>query len=295
MQEAGLTASRRRRKSATVVGDVLGKYHPHGDASVYDAMVKMAQDFTMRYPLIIGQGNFGSIDGDGAAAYRYTEAKMSRLAGEMMRDIEKETVEFVAELRQHQERADRLAGGDPEPSFERHARHRGRHGDQHPAAQPARSVRRGDTSHRESRSDDRRPLAIRARARISRPAASRSTRKTSRMPMRPAAAASSCAATPRSPRGKKGDYQIIITSIPFRVNKSDLLTQDRRPRAREEARRHPRHARRIAPRTSASSSNSRTTRIRRRSSIISTNTRSSRRPSTTTSSRSSTACRRRSR
>src|SRR5271170_4502041 len=94
MQDAGLTASAKTRKSATVVGDVLGKYHPHGDASVYDAMVKMAQDFTMRYPLIIGQGNFGSIDGDGAAAYRYTEAKMSRLAGEMLRDIDKATVAF---------------------------------------------------------------------------------------------------------------------------------------------------------------------------------------------------------
>ncbi len=95
MHEAGLTVSAKTRKSATVVGDVLGKYHPHGDSSVYDAMVKMAQDFTMRYPLIIGQGNFGSIDGDSPAAYRYTEAKMSRLAGEMLKDIEKETVSFV--------------------------------------------------------------------------------------------------------------------------------------------------------------------------------------------------------
>ncbi|MBM3261226.1 DNA gyrase subunit A [Candidatus Kaiserbacteria bacterium] len=94
MLEAGLTAGAKTRKSATVVGDVLGKYHPHGDASVYDAMVKMAQDFSMRYPLVIGQGNFGSIDGDGAAAYRYTEAKMSKLAGEMIKDIEKDTVDF---------------------------------------------------------------------------------------------------------------------------------------------------------------------------------------------------------
>ncbi|HVU75513.1 MAG TPA: DNA topoisomerase (ATP-hydrolyzing), partial [Candidatus Paceibacterota bacterium] len=94
MQEAGLTASAKTRKSATVVGDVLGKYHPHGDASVYDAMVKMAQDFATRYPLIIGQGNFGSIDGDDAAAYRYTEAKMSRYGGELLRDIDKNTVEF---------------------------------------------------------------------------------------------------------------------------------------------------------------------------------------------------------
>ncbi|MBX4209298.1 DNA gyrase subunit A [Candidatus Parcubacteria bacterium] len=94
MNEIGLTASAKTRKSATVVGEVLGKYHPHGDVAVYDSMVKMAQDFSMRYPLIIGQGNFGSIDGDGAAAMRYTEAKMSRLAAELLKDLEKETVEF---------------------------------------------------------------------------------------------------------------------------------------------------------------------------------------------------------
>ncbi len=94
MSEIGLTSSAKTKKSATIVGDVLGKYHPHGDSSVYEAMVKMAQDFSMRYPLVIGQGNFGSIDGDGAAAYRYTEAKMSRVAGELLRDLEKDTVDF---------------------------------------------------------------------------------------------------------------------------------------------------------------------------------------------------------
>ena len=94
MNDIGLTATAKTKKSATIVGDVLGKYHPHGDASVYEAMVKMAQPFSMRYPMVIGQGNFGSIDGDGAAAYRYTEAKMSRLAMEMLRDIEKDTVDF---------------------------------------------------------------------------------------------------------------------------------------------------------------------------------------------------------
>ncbi|MDO8579650.1 MAG: DNA gyrase subunit A [bacterium] len=94
MNDIGLTSSAKTRKSATVVGDVLGKYHPHGDAAVYESMVKMAQDFSMRYPLIIGQGNFGSIDGDGAAAMRYTEAKMSRLAMELLHDLEKETVDF---------------------------------------------------------------------------------------------------------------------------------------------------------------------------------------------------------
>jgi len=94
MNEMGLTSSARFRKSATIVGDVLGKYHPHGDVAVYDSMVKMAQTFSFRYPLILGQGNFGSIDGDGAAAYRYTEAKMSRLSSELLRDIEKDTVDF---------------------------------------------------------------------------------------------------------------------------------------------------------------------------------------------------------
>src|SRR3989339_1568135 len=94
MHELGLTASARFRKSAAVVGDVLGKYHPHGDTAVYDSMVGMAQEFSYRYPLILGQGNFGSIDGDGAAAMRYTEAKMSKISSELLRDLEKETVPF---------------------------------------------------------------------------------------------------------------------------------------------------------------------------------------------------------
>ncbi len=94
MHRMGLTSGARFRKSATVVGDVLGKYHPHGDISVYDAMVKMAQEFSMRYPLVLGQGNFGSIDGDSAAAMRYTEAKMSRLADALLQDLEKDTVEW---------------------------------------------------------------------------------------------------------------------------------------------------------------------------------------------------------
>jgi len=94
MNEIGLHAGAKTRKSAKITGDVTGNYHPHGNVSVYDAMVKMAQDFSYRYPLIIGQGNFGSIDGDNAAAERYTEAKMSRISGEMIRDIDKDTVDF---------------------------------------------------------------------------------------------------------------------------------------------------------------------------------------------------------
>ncbi len=94
MYEMGLTHQGRFRKSAAVVGDVLGKYHPHGDVAVYDSMVNMAQDFSYRYPLIHGQGNFGSIDGDGAAAMRYTEAKMSKVSSLLLLDLEKETVDF---------------------------------------------------------------------------------------------------------------------------------------------------------------------------------------------------------
>ena len=94
MHEMGLSASAKFRKSAAVVGDVLGKYHPHGDTAVYDSLVKMAQTFSFRYPLVWGQGNFGSVDGDSAAAMRYTEAKMSRLSGELLRDLEKDTVDW---------------------------------------------------------------------------------------------------------------------------------------------------------------------------------------------------------
>ena len=94
MYENGLTSDKKHKKSATCVGDVLGKYHPHGDASVYDAMVRLAQDFSMRYMLVDGQGNFGSVDGDPPAAYRYTEARMSKIANEMMRDLDKDTVNW---------------------------------------------------------------------------------------------------------------------------------------------------------------------------------------------------------
>src|SRR5215467_6036000 len=95
MNEKGLLPGKPYKKSANVVGDVLGGYHPHGDTAVYDSMVRMAQDFSMRYPLIDGQGNWGSVDGDNAAAYRYTEARLTRISTEMLADIEKETVKFI--------------------------------------------------------------------------------------------------------------------------------------------------------------------------------------------------------
>src|SRR2546430_1930259 len=95
MHELGLVPGRPYKKSATVVGDVLGKYHPHGDIAVYDALVRMVQDFSLRYPLVDGQGNFGSVDGDPAAAYRYTEARLTRVAMTMLEDIDKNTVDFI--------------------------------------------------------------------------------------------------------------------------------------------------------------------------------------------------------
>ena len=95
MQEAGMGSNKPYKKSARIVGEVLGKYHPHGDSSVYDAIVRMAQDFSMRYMLADGHGNFGSVDGDPAAAMRYTEVRMSKISELMLQDIDKETVDFV--------------------------------------------------------------------------------------------------------------------------------------------------------------------------------------------------------
>src|SRR5678816_1918959 len=95
MHELGNTYNKSFKKSARIVGVVIGKYHPHGDTAVYDTIVRLAQDFSMRYPLIDGQGNFGSVDGDDAAAMRYTEVRMARITGEILADIDKETVDYV--------------------------------------------------------------------------------------------------------------------------------------------------------------------------------------------------------
>ncbi|MCW8966630.1 MAG: hypothetical protein OQK82_08105, partial [Candidatus Pacearchaeota archaeon] len=95
MQQMGLKPNTQTKKSARVVGDVMGKYHPHGDSAIYDAMVRMAQDFSLRYPLVFGQGNFGSLDGDPPAAMRYTEAKLMKISSELLQDIDKDTVKFV--------------------------------------------------------------------------------------------------------------------------------------------------------------------------------------------------------
>ena len=221
MHESGLTASAKTRKSATVVGDVIGKYHPHGDVAVYDAMVKMAQDFTMRYPLIIGQGNFGSIDGDPPAAYRYTEAKMSRLAAEMLRDIEKETVEFRPNYDSTKQEPSVMPAAIPNlllngtlgiavgmasnipPHNLREVGEAAIHLIDNPEATtedllqfvqgpdfPTGCIAFNQKDIAHAYSSGRGGVVVRGNAEIV--------------------------------EGKKGDYQIVITSIPFRVNKADL-------------------------------------------------------------------------
>jgi len=222
MNEIGLTANVKTRKSATVVGEVLGKYHPHGDSAVYDSMVKMTQDFTMRYPLIIGQGNWGSIDGDNAAAMRYTEAKMSKLAAEMLRDIDKDTVDFRPNYDNTKKEPVVLPAGVPNlllngtlgiavgmasnipPHNLREVCDATIHLIENPEATtddllkfvqgpdfPTGCVAFNQKDIAHAYATGRGGVVVRGEAEIT--------------------------------ENKKGDYQIIITSIPYRVNKSDLL------------------------------------------------------------------------
>ena len=136
MSEMGLAPNRPTRKCAKIVGEVLGKFHPHGDASVYDSLVRMAQDFSMRYPLVDGQGNFGSVDGDPPAAMRYTEARLSRIATGAARRHRQRDRRFPPELRRERVRARSSSHARSESAGQRIVGHRGRHGDQYPAAQP---------------------------------------------------------------------------------------------------------------------------------------------------------------
>src|SRR3954470_5804035 len=224
MNSIGLSATAKTRKSATVVGEVLGSYHPHGDASVYDAMVKLAQDFATRYPLVIGQGNFGSIDGDGAAAYRYTEAKMSRLAGELLADIEKETVDFRPNYDNTKKEPSVLPAAIPNlllngtlgiavgmatnipPHNLREVCNAAIHLIENPEATtedllqfvqgpdfPTGCIAFNHRDIAHAYATGRGPVVVRGNAEIV--------------------------------EGKKGDYQIVITSIPYRVVKADLITR----------------------------------------------------------------------
>ncbi len=224
MNELGLVPGRAYKKSATVVGDVLGKYHPHGDGSVYDALVRMVQEFSLRYPLVDGQGNFGSVDGDPAAAYRYTEARLTRVAMAMLEDIDRNTVDFQAELRRPAAGAHR-SSRPRSPTCWSTAPAASR------SAWPPTSRR--TTCARWSRrfscwwTIPTRPSASCARssrAPISPPAPTSTAEKESRRPTRPAGAAWSCG--PRAQIEEKetsNRSQIVITEIPYQVNKENLV------------------------------------------------------------------------
>ena len=133
MYDLGMASNKPHKKSARVVGEILGKYHPHGDTAVYDSLVRMAQDFSLRYTLIDGHGNFGSVDGDEAAAMRYTECRLDKVAEDMLQDIDKETVEWVDNFDASLKEPVVLPVQDTEPDGQRFLRHRRGHGHEHPA------------------------------------------------------------------------------------------------------------------------------------------------------------------
>ena len=158
MGEMGLSSTSSFRKCAAIVGEVMGKYHPHGDVALYDALVRLAQDFSMRYPLVDGQGNFGSVDGDTAAAMRYTEARLTAIATEMLADIDKDTVDFEDNYDGTQKQPSVLPAKLPNLLINGSSGHRRRHGDQHPAAPPRRDRRRRVRLHRQPGHHERRAV-----------------------------------------------------------------------------------------------------------------------------------------
>ncbi len=223
MNELGLVPGRPYKKSATVVGDVLGKYHPHGDSSVYDALVRMVQEFSLRYPLIDGQGNFGSVDGDPAAAYRYTEARLTRVAVAMLEDIDKNTVNFQSNF------DDRLQEPTVLPSKIPNLLVNGSSGiavgmatniPPHNLREVAKAV--------EMLVDNPEATIADLRKAIKGPdfptGAFIYGREGIKEPTRPAAAAWSCGPGPRSrSRSRSGRSQIVVTEIPYQVNKENLV------------------------------------------------------------------------
>ena len=225
MWESGNRSDQPYKKSARIVGDVMGKYHPHGDSAIYDTVVRMAQDFAMRYPLVDGQGNFGSLDGDNPAAMRYTEVRLTKLAEEMLRDdIDKETVDWGPNYDGSETEPLVLPARIPNLLVNGALRHRRRHGDQHPAAQPGRGGGRPADADRKPGRHDPGADDGAARARTSPPPAIihglegiRSAYTTGRgiMQVRAKAEIETNQRTERQ--------SIIVTEIPYQVNKARLI------------------------------------------------------------------------
>jgi DNA gyrase subunit A len=249
MKEGGYDSTRPFRKSARIVGDVMGKYHPHGDSAIYDAMVRMAQDFSMRLPLISGQGNFGSMDGDPPAAMRYTEARLASAAETLLADIDKDTVEFQPNYDERESEPTVLPAAYPNPAGQRRGRHRRRHGDQHPAAQSRRADRRLLRADRQSRSHRAADHGIRAGARL--PDRRHHPRRNGIRAAYELGRGSLIMRAKTGSRSAPGRESIIISEIPYQENKGAPARAHRRGGARQARRGHRRVPRRERPRRRA--------------------------------------------
>ena len=246
MHDLGLQPNRGYRKCAFIVGEVMGKYHPHGDSAIYDTLVRLAQDFALRSPLVDGQGNFGSIDDDPAAAMRYTEARLDAPRDRDAARHRGRDRRLRSQLRRDDLRAARPALALPEPARQRHGRHRRRHGDEHPAAQPDRGDRRHPGLHREPRHRPRRPDGAhqgpglpgrRLHERLGHPRRLRLGPRQHQDP-RPRARR----ADPRR-QGRDHRLRAPVHGQEGRRRRPDH--EDRRPRPRQEDHRHLRPARRV--------------------------------------------------
>ena len=290
MHEGGLRPDRNHRKCATVVGDVLGKYHPHGDQSVYDALVRMGQNFSLRHPLVDPHGNFGS-PSDPPAAYRYTECRLTALAMHMLAGIDEETVDFVPNFDGTTEEPTVLPGSLPQPAGQRQPGHRGRHGDEHPAPQPGRGHRRHDAPHRPSRRDARRPHGVREGTGLSDRSADHGPRRARvGVPHGPGFDQDAGEGRDRGRSQGRRAHRRHRDPVPDvgRTDRGEDRRARQRPRASRGCARSATSAPRAAPGWSSSSS---ATRRPTSCSTTSTSTHRCRPPSRSTSSRWSTACR----
>ena len=224
MRQLRLDPNSAFKKSARVVGDVIGQYHPHGDQSIYDALVRLAQDFAARYPLIEGQGNFGNIDGDNPAAMRYTEARLTEVAEALLAGIDENAVDFRPNYDGSTEEPVVLPGGFPNLLANGAAGIAVGMATLDPAAQCRRALRRAAAPDQDAQRRASTRWSTWCRGRISRPAACWSSRASrSSRPTRPAAAPSGCARAGQVEELPRGQYRIIVTEIPYQVQKGKLI------------------------------------------------------------------------
>jgi DNA gyrase subunit A len=235
------------KKSARIVGDVIGKYHPHGDSAVYDTIVRMAQDFSMRYPLVDGQGNFGSIDGDPPAAMRYTEIRMMRLAHQMLADLDKETVDFTPNYDESLTEPSVLPAKCPVAAGQRLFGHCRGHGHQHPAPQ----YHGNEVDAIKALIDNPEPITWRGTdgtipVRISPPAASSTAPRASTRPTKPGGASSGCGPHHvEKDKRRAGNHRGHRTALSGQQGPADR--KDRRTDQAQADRGHPLRPRRVRP------------------------------------------------